>query len=151
MKKAIPFFKLDITDQLNSNTLLGSYSATYSSLSITNTSCGFVYQYQFVVDAASGPFRQLRLNFYLSSQSSQTTWYLLSFSAEVGCSGFAASYNSAKCSTCLSGFYATSDPDGNMQGCKVCDYACSTCSSASTCLLCESYTTSSSPGHCQFP
>jgi hypothetical protein len=122
-------------------------------VSITNTSCGFVYQYEFIVSplSSNNPFRQILLNFYLSTPNSQTTWYLLSFSAEGGCSGFAVSSHGGVCSTCLSGFYATSDPDGTLQSCSICDYRCSTCSSANVCLLCEAYTTSPSSGSCVYP
>lgn len=151
LSSTTPFLKLDVTDQLNSNSLLSSFSTTYSTVSTTNTSCGFVYQYEFVVDAASNPLRQVRLNFYLSTPNSQTTWYLLGFSAEAGCSGFAVTSGNNKCSTCLSGFYPVSNPDGALQSCNACDYRCITCSSSSMCLLCEAYTTSSVVGKCEYP
>lgn len=148
----ISFFNLAVSDQLNSNSLITSFNTSYSTISSTKTSCGFVYQYQFVVSSPSNSsLRQVLLNFYLSSQSSQTTWYLLGFSAEGGCSGFTVSSSTAACSTCLSGYYPVSDPDGLLQSCSVCDYQCSTCSAPSTCLLCESYTSNPSAGVCEFP
>lgn len=135
LAKTIPFLTLAVSDQLSSNAIITQVATNYQTVSAVNTSCGLVYQYQFVVDSSSASaFRQILLNFYLPA-SSLTTWYLLGFSAEGGCSGFTVS-SGGKCSTCLSGYYADTNPDGLLESCNPCDYRCSTCSSSSQCLLC---------------
>jgi hypothetical protein len=98
LTRITPFLNLAVSDQLNSNSLIAAFNTFYEVISSAKTSCGFVYQYQFVVDTNStSVFRQILLNFYLSSQNSQTTWYLLGFSAEGGCSGFSVTSGVGKC------------------------------------------------------
>lgn len=130
----IPFFTLTLTDQLTSQ-VVANKSTLYQTRSHTETSCGFVYQYQFDFDApADKPFQQLLLTLALPAGSS-VVWNLVGFSVEAGCSGFAVTSGSGKCNTCLSGFYGTSGTSG-LEACKLCDFRCSTCSSATRCLMC---------------
>lgn len=113
-----------------------SFQTVYQTRSKVETTCGFVYQYQFIVDLN---FNIAQIAAVFSLATPGVTWNLLSFNVEVGCSGFTISTSTGKCNDCLGGFFPSRSTDGLLYGCGLCDSRCNTCSARNTCILCESY------------
>lgn len=129
----IPFVTMEARNIMRSNALIKTVSTGHKIASPVETRCGFVYQYEFFLDAGSGAiFEQLNLNFFLPLGSG-TLWWLFDFSVEAGCSGFSVG---TFCDTCLTGFYPVTTLAGYPNGCQHCDKACATCGSGGVCLSC---------------
>ena len=92
---------LKMLDLLSNGSLVLNTATGYQNASIVVTKCGYIYQYQFSVDAANGVFQQLSLELSLPANSN-TLWWLLDVRVEAGCSGFSVG---GTCSSCLTGFY----------------------------------------------
>jgi hypothetical protein len=97
----IPFLNLKIFDLLNNGSVVLNATTGYQNASLVVTKCGYIYQYQFIVDATNGVFQQLSLELSLPADSN-TLWWLMDFRVEAGCSGFSVG---STCGSCLTGFY----------------------------------------------
>jgi hypothetical protein len=137
---------LIVSDLSNNNLTIANISTSINKRSPTNTSCGYVYQFQYKISNNNKILQQLLLTFNVPN-GSPTQWYISNFRAEAGCSGFTVG---SACDVCLAGFYSAYTLDDFNNGCIPCPIVCATCTNQGKCLSCSNYTTSTTNG-CLYP